>query len=682
MWLWKMLPGLLLLIGISIQCRSQMADSVILTTTLEKITEVTEEDPDYQSIAEGPGGERVRTVPLNSITEKDLRQLDFLSPNQVESILQYIHETGQILSVYELRSVPGLDTATVRRLLPYLAPGDPDAGLPLTLGNLAKRGRHEATLFLGQGLEKKKGYLSNVYEGSMVKEIFRYSYTFSNRIRAAVSGEKDAGEKFFGRSQPWGMDYWAGYVSVMNTGFLKSLIIGNFTASFGQGLVTGTGSRLGSVVGFNAPLRVSQGVRASSSTYEGSFQRGIAASARFSRVVVSAFYSRHSRDANALALDSTANDASLISSFQTTGYHRTASEIGDKNMLKETLYGGNLSFTGNFFRIGATAMHGEWSAGVAPAAKPYNLWYFRGRSLTTAGMDIILRLRYISLFAEGGNSFNGAWAWIAGMSAEPAQGLLFSVTARSYDPSYKNIFCNAVGQETRNANEQGCLLNVTARMFPALTLAAYADIFRHPWLRYRVNSPSEGMEAGLLATYLASPGISLSGRMLYREYEQNAEGPAGSIPATERFSTVGLRFQADWQALAAVVLKTQFEIKSGLAGFKGSPAGYMAGQEVRAELLKRRLQVSFRYALFDIPSWDLRIYSYEPDISGSFSVPVYDGRGLRAMLMAKGRITRHVYWWVKYGISWYENKTTIGSGLEEIPGNIQSDIRLQVAGNW
>ena len=646
---------------------------------LEKLTEITEEEPDYQSITESFGGERIRTLPLANLTRKSLEKVPFLDKNQVDNILKYIEETGPILSVHELQSIPGLDTATIRKLFPWLAPGDPAQGIPLTLRNAVTRGRHGLVFTLSHGLEEKKGYRTNAYAGSSIKEVFRYSYTFSNRLKAALSGEKDAGEQFFGPSQKWGMDYYAAYVALSNTGFIKDLVVGNFTASFGQGIVTGTGSRMGSVIGFNPPLRISHGVRGSSSVYEGGYQRGVATSVRFKRIMVSGFYSRHERDASVSGNDTLEDMGQTVSSLSATGYHRTASEIARRNLLKETLAGGNISFYGNFFRAGLTMHHASWDLQIDPSLKPYNVLYFRGRELTNAGADFIFRLRYISLFAEAGTSFNGAWAWISGLAAEPAQGVSFSLTVRDYDPAYLAVFSNAAGQGGQTSNERGCLLNVNARLFANLMLAAYADIYRHPWLRYRVNSPSEGMEAGLLGTYTGCRSVVFTSRILFRKYEQNLTEPIVAVPATGSFSTLGIRLQADWQPVATVTLKTMFELKSGTKGFPGHPSGWLAVQEIRTDLWKRKLRLAFRYGLFNVPGWDFRIYNFEPDLTGSFSVPAYDGSGIRMMLLLQGRITRKVEWWLKYGISWYEDKKTIGSGLEEIPGNIQSEIKVQVA---
>lgn len=603
-----------LLLGIlSVYGYPQAIDSAGYAEMLEKMAEVTEEEPDYQLVSEGYGHD----------------------------------EFGKF----------GIS----------FSPDDEDREPPVTLKGLVHSGRHELLVRWGERFSDAEG---QDYEGSMSKVLFRYTYSFHNRIKASITGEKDAGEQVFGPSQKYGMDYYAGYFSLANTGFVKALIIGNFSASFGQGLISGTGSRLGSVISFTPPLRVSQGLRGSSSAYEGSYLRGIAASLKFRRVVVSAFFSRHKRDASVSACDSAGGVVTAVTGFQTSGYHRNTFEIENRNTIRETVAGGNVSFTGSFFRIGATALHASWNASILPELKPYNLWVLRGRDLTAAGMDFIVRLRFITLFAEGGTTLNGAWAWVAGLIAEASQDVNFSVTARKYDPAYVNLFSNGISRLSRNANEEGCLANITARLFPSFTMSAYADLFRHPWLRYRVNNPSAGVEAGILCTFTGIRGVVFTGRLLYKDDERNTVFAPGGIQVPGRFSTLSGRIRSDWQAGSGLSLRTQVEFKGGLKGFEGAATAILAGQEGRAEVFKKRLGISFSYVLFDIPAWDLRIYSYESDVTGSFSVPAYNGKGLRAMLMLNGRIARHVQWWLRCGVLWK------GSGTAE------PDARVQVVVRW
>jgi DNA uptake protein ComE-like DNA-binding protein len=264
---------------------------------LEKVSEVTEADPDFQELEDRRELTGQGPLDLNRASSGDLLSLPFITPRQAEALLSYVRTYGSLLSVYELRSVPGFDTATIRKLLPYIRTGPEIKGTPLTIPNLIKFGHHELTLTYQQVLQQKEGYLTNDYLGSPQKYFFRYTYSFSDKVKAGLSGEKDPGEEFFGPSQPLGMDFWSGYLSASNIGILRSLVIGNFTAGFGQGLVFSSGSRMGSVIGFGTTLRTGQGIRGSTSMNETGFLRGIGATVKKERFALSLFFSRQKRDA-------------------------------------------------------------------------------------------------------------------------------------------------------------------------------------------------------------------------------------------------------------------------------------------------------------------------------------------------------------------------------------------------
>ena len=86
-----------------------------------------------------------------------------------------------------------------------------------------------------------------------------------------------------------------------------------------------------------------------------------------------------------------------------------------------------------------------------------------------------------------------------------------------------------------------------------------------------------------------------------------------------------------------------------------------------------------RYALFQTDSYDARIYAYENDVPGSYSIPAYYSRGSRFYLMLDYNITRKIELWVRYSQTFYDNQTTISpGGLSEINGNTKSEIRTQI----
>jgi len=66
-----------------------------------------------QELAENP-------VKVNSSNENEISRLFFLSDFQVKALTEYVHSSGQIVSVYELANIPGFDKETAEMIIPFI----------------------------------------------------------------------------------------------------------------------------------------------------------------------------------------------------------------------------------------------------------------------------------------------------------------------------------------------------------------------------------------------------------------------------------------------------------------------------------------------------------------------------------------------------------------------------------
>jgi hypothetical protein len=85
-----------------------------------------------------------------------------------------------------------------------------------------------------------------------------------------------------------------------------------------------------------------------------------------------------------------------------------------------------------------------------------------------------------------------------------------------------------------------------------------------------------------------------------------------------------------------------------------------------------------RYAVFDAPSYNARIYAYENDVLGFFNIPAYAGVGSRYYLMLNYKPSKRLEFWARYAISKFQWDETLGSGLSEIQGDHRSEIKFQM----
>ena len=76
--------------------------------------------------------------------------------------------------------------------------------------------------------------------------------------------------------------------------------------------------------------------------------------------------------------------------------------------------------------------------------------------------------------------------------------------------------------------------------------------------------------------------------------------------------------------------------------------GYVEGGYVR-----QRFSAYARQGVFFIDEWDDRIYAYERDAPGSFSVPVFYGRGVWTSAVASFRISRFLKLYLRGSLTAY-----------------------------
>ena len=558
---------------------SQDLGSFQYEETLEKLSERTSGEINPEEISDEPY--QGSTVNLNSADVEDLIKLGFLSKKQIDNILAYIRDYGGLLSLNELKGIEGLDSATIAKLENRTRIASLSGGPAITVKNLLHYSRHDLILRYEQGLQEKQGFSTNQYLGSRQKYYFRYAYKFSDRILAGFGGEKDAGEQFLRGCQDRGFDFYTSYIALQNTGFIRSLVAGNFSASFGQGLCLGSGTSMSSVTGTGIPFRVTQGIKPSGSMNESQYLRGIGATLKFWKFDLSLLFSSHKRDATVESEVASDRENRMITSLLYTGYHRTAREIAGKNAVREKVYGGNLAFTGKFYRIGLTFINSSWNLPFKVSSDLYKLHAFRGKTNQDISIDFVMRLKFLTIFGEGSASKSGGTGVIAGIYGDIAQGTTFSLTYRNYSPMYQSQFANPISQNSQASNETGFLLNFNAPLARRINISAYADLFRFPWLKYRVNSASMGFEAAVTMTWQLGANIIQSGRYSYISGMLNNTKPGQVISPVEEISSWGIRYRIEWNVSQRLKIRTFFDLKSSNKNEgEKNIYGYMAGEEL------------------------------------------------------------------------------------------------------
>jgi len=390
----------------------------------EQYTAESEDEIDYDTFYEDLMSCVQNPINLNKATREELQRLPFLSDIQIENIQAHIYKFGKLNNIYELQIIEGLDMTDIRRMLAFVVIGEADdKSKRIYWYDVLKYGQNELFFRFDKGVESKEGYQfvpeedenaaeanSNNYVGNALYHSVKYRFHFKDRILAGFTAEKDAGEQFIGKKNV-GYDYYSAYAQVNSIGKFKTLVVGDFRANFGQGLVLRPEFGMGkSSYVLNVSPRNS-GLKKYGSTDEYNFFRGMGATLQLRKFDVTCFYSNKMIDGD------TVNNS--FSSIYKTGLHRTESELIKKNTINQQVMGGNATFTHSNFQIGFTAVHTILDNKLEPDKSTYNYFYFSGKQQTTAGFNYRLRWHKINLFGETGITDNGAIAILNGFTFSP-----------------------------------------------------------------------------------------------------------------------------------------------------------------------------------------------------------------------------------------------------------------------
>ncbi len=289
-----------------------------------------------------------RPLNINQASREDFERLYLLSGLQIDHLLTYRQQRGQNYLPFELNSIEGFDPKLIQLLQASVYFGEMDASPQ------AFRPRQEVLMRSIRLLEKQKGFQEPVkHEGSPGKLYLSYRFS-SSLVNAGIIAGKDAGESFFAGSNPSRFDYYSACVNVgLSQGKKHQLYFGDYLFRFGQGLTAwydfafSKSAEVGNVAKFN------QGIRSYPSTDDNNSLRGVAGSLSFGKFEWNSFFGiRHLMPMATVLLESL-----FLLSFQSSGLHRTASEIEEKNSAATMTAGTNLSYAAGRVSLGFSGIH-------------------------------------------------------------------------------------------------------------------------------------------------------------------------------------------------------------------------------------------------------------------------------------------------------------------------------------
>jgi hypothetical protein len=651
------------------------------TDIIEKILDILSRDPiddqDYSDVAERLTYYRKHPIDLNKATKEQLKELIFLSPIQINEILNHSLENGPFINVFELQSIKSLDVESISLLLYFVKVTLPVPLQDMTFKKLVQKADHDLMIRMGQILEGQAGFskLANTkeanYQGSASRVLTRYRYNYSNTLAASLNMEKDAGEIFFDSGKNKGFDFYSGNISFRGNGLVKKLLVGDYALQFGQGLVMWSGSSFGKGAGISTIAKQDFGLKPYSSVNESMFLRGTSGTFKYKKISFTPFISKKNLDA------SLTDEGKEISTISISGLHRTKSELDNKSRLSSTIYGAHIQLNSKSLTIGFTSYQTRFSLPFGIGKSLYEQYDFVGNSLTNLGLHYDYNYKNTYFFGEMAHSKNGGSASINGIISSLSPKVSLVLMHRRYTKNYHSFFSQAISESSNTVNESGFYSALSLKFDSKWDLFTYSDFFRFPWLKFRVNAPSSGYEIFAQINYRMDKKLKLSSRFKQQVREENPEDIiAGS--GLETVDKQNYRIEISYSINDRFSLRNRVEMVRYQKGGSKYELGFLNYQDIIYKPLSSKISGNIRFGIFDTESFNSRIYAYENDVLYSYSVPAYQGKGIRFYFNARYTLIRDFDLWLRYSLTSYYDQNTVGSGDDQINGNKRSDIRLQI----
>ncbi len=662
-----------------VQVLGQNESGLSPESIMENQLSVQDDEGDDPETAENYAQWLAHPINLNRANRDQLRLLGVLTEVQIENLITHRTKNGDLVSIYELQTIDGFDAETLRQLSRIARVIGPGQRIDKSLfRRIVNDGDHYLMVRYDHAVQEKKGFADERedfrFNGSPGRILIRLRSYRPGDYSVGVTAEKDAGEKIVWkpRRRQYGMDHYTWHIQLAGKGRFSNVIVGNFSAQFGQGLVWGGGLGIGKgAETITSARRPGVGFVPYTSAYEGGSLHGLAATYAINKnVSVSALYSGAHRDASL-----TQSDSASVSSIGSTGLHRNSRELHRRKNVSENVMGAVVAFEKNRMHAGIAVQHVRFGTSITPREYLYNHYAFRGDRNTNASIFASYNRNNVAFFFESAQTLGQGSAHVAGVLMSVSPNVDLTVLYRNYRPHFQPMWASAFSENTTPKNETGLYWGWKYRYSRKLQFAGYVDLFRFNALKFRTYAPTSGHEWLMRVQWQPAKAASVFFQVREERKLRNTSSGEEALYQLEYVRKRNFAINFDFQPSQSLRMRTRLQMSTLSKG-----AQFSSGNVVAQDIVWRagKFRWTARYALFDTDDYDNRQYLYEHDVWLSYSMPAYNGTGVRRYLLVQYNLNKNWTFWLRFGATRYVDVESIGNGVDEIAGNVQNDIKFEV----
>lgn len=547
---------------------------------------------------------------INLITRRQMEECGLLTSFQIESILDYRKEFGDILSISELSLVDGFGPEAIETVRYFFR---------------FSSFRDIASPFVEEAFSHCfSTKLSKKMKSEGISLTSKYKIEYGRRISAGLTLDSDAGERLTDYYHPDFVSLnlsWSPYdlpVESKKIRFRK-VVLGDYVARFGQGLALW---KAFPVSFFGTPSSLKKrgsAITPYTSTDESNFLRGAGVTFGSNKMECSLFASYNGVDARV------AGD-SCYTSIITDGLHVTDAQRATRNAMHEYLFGGRISYYFSRLQLGITALGYGYDKCNARRVREYNRYQMYDGMWGNVALDLYSSWRSFRFFAEAAIDFHPSAALLCGLSWNPDYRLEMAFLFRSYGKGYTATHAAAYSTLSSCSNQYGVTAVIKYIPSRGWIMNMAAEYSAYPWSRYRIDGSSWDSRARIDLSREFRNGSQLQMRVDWRHKSESGSAVKG------RLHTRAVLSQC-WSLSA--------RIDGGISGF----ATY---GEIGFRSSDNKWDLSARGTYYNTKGWESRVYLYERGVPQSFSVESFYGRGWSWYFLMKWSPARFADLWFKY----------------------------------
>ncbi|HSB93092.1 MAG TPA: hypothetical protein VLC28_08250, partial [Flavitalea sp.] len=600
---------------------------------------------------------------INECDSNELGALQLLSPYQITQFLAYRKRLGSIISLYELQAIPGWDIHLIERIVPFVSL-DTRVYMSHTIRDRLKTGDRIGFIKMSRVMQKSDGFIdSNGFLGGRQLLQFRYSFNHKNLLQWGIAGGNQAGEPISFSGGRTGFDQLSIHVFARQIGKIQLLAIGDFRVNFGQGLICWQGMGFSKSAEVLAIKREAPVFQPSTTGASSGFFRGAGVSIKTRVFDFALFGAWNKKDANI--------EFDTARSIITSGLRRTETELSHRNNLGVMTVGFRSGIMKSLSTFHINGLLSKWDHPYKKKAAPYNLYAPSGKLFINVGVDYALTISNMHFFGEAALNERHKFALVSGALISLDKRTSISLLFRKISPAYFAWDGNAFTDGSYTVNENGFYSGIEFQLSKKVELSSYYDVYSFPWLKFRVNAPSQGNS--FLAQFKYTP--DKTSEFYVRLRSSNKQQNEGAFPtdqvAETRQSYLRLNYLTTLNPSVGVQMR--FE---GTWNSRGS--GILLYAEMQKKIAVYGQKVNIRLQYSDTDDYESRIYAYESDTPYTFSItPQYshfiryylnNSMNLKKLFRRLPALVVSVKWSQRFLI----DGDSFGSGFNAISGRNQS----------